>query len=391
MNVTVPVAPHSPPGGPPVGGWHRDVTGDLAGRHPLTTRRGRHRGPDALASGPSAIARRRLRAGVDSVRLHRAVLHRLLRVRALPARVHGVGLAAPGIASDHRQDDLGRPRQLHPPAARRPVPERIRQHAHDRADLDRAAAPDGARASRTSSTTGLRGRTFFRVSMLMPYATSAAAATIVFAQLFGRDFGRHQLVARRRSGAVNVAVGVWPWTLADRASRAIVTWRWTGYNALDLPRRHAGGPRELYDAAAVDGASRWQQFRHVHDPRDQADDPVHGRRVDDRGDAALRRAPAVRRPARPPAAADHQYQTLGVLLYDQGWYASSSGGRGDRVDDVRASSSPPCSSTHAGVAALGSAVRRRATATCRAAMKRPRHRRGRCGQAPSTPARVRRS
>ena len=35
----------------------------------------------------------------------------------------------------------------------------------------------------------LRGLTFFRISMLMPYATSVAAATIVFAQLFGRDYG----------------------------------------------------------------------------------------------------------------------------------------------------------------------------------------------------------
>src|SRR6185437_2865110 len=35
----------------------------------------------------------------------------------------------------------------------------------------------------------LRGRTFFRVAMLLPYATSLAAATIVFAELYGRDYG----------------------------------------------------------------------------------------------------------------------------------------------------------------------------------------------------------
>ena len=33
----------------------------------------------------------------------------------------------------------------------------------------------------------LRGRTFFRVAMLMPYATSLAAATVIFVELFGRD------------------------------------------------------------------------------------------------------------------------------------------------------------------------------------------------------------
>ena len=76
----------------------------------------------------------------------------------------------------------------------------------------------------------LRGSTFFRVSMLMPYATSVAAATIVFAMLFGRDFG-----------LINWFLGVfgidnidWEngrWT-SQIAISPIVTWRWTGYNAL---------------------------------------------------------------------------------------------------------------------------------------------------------------
>src|SRR3954452_15612171 len=35
----------------------------------------------------------------------------------------------------------------------------------------------------------LRGRTFFRVAMLMPFATSLAAATVIFGGLFGRDYG----------------------------------------------------------------------------------------------------------------------------------------------------------------------------------------------------------
>ena len=35
----------------------------------------------------------------------------------------------------------------------------------------------------------LRGRSLFRVSVLMPYVTSTAAAAIVFAELFGRDYG----------------------------------------------------------------------------------------------------------------------------------------------------------------------------------------------------------
>ena len=44
----------------------------------------------------------------------------------------------------------------------------------------------------------LRGSTFFRVAMLAPYATSVAAATLVFALLFGRDYGMINWVLRLR-------------------------------------------------------------------------------------------------------------------------------------------------------------------------------------------------
>ena len=44
----------------------------------------------------------------------------------------------------------------------------------------------------------LRGRTFFRVAMLMPYATSLAAATVIFVELFGPDYGIINWVAAPR-------------------------------------------------------------------------------------------------------------------------------------------------------------------------------------------------
>ena len=110
----------------------------------------------------------------------------------------------------------------------------------------------------------LRGATFWRVSLLMPYATSVAAATIVFAMLFGRDFG-----------LINWFLGVfgfdnidWEngrWT-SQIAISVIVTWRWTGYNALIYLAAMQAIPKDLYEAAEVDGASRWQQLRHVTIP-----------------------------------------------------------------------------------------------------------------------------
>ena len=44
----------------------------------------------------------------------------------------------------------------------------------------------------------LRGRTFFRVAMLMPYATSLAAATVIFVELFDPNLGLINWVPARR-------------------------------------------------------------------------------------------------------------------------------------------------------------------------------------------------
>jgi len=164
----------------------------------------------------------------------------------------------------------------------------------------------------------LRGLTFFRVSMLMPYATSAAAATIVFAQLFGRDYG----LINYGLGLVGIHHIDWEsgrWT-SQIAISTIVTWRWTGYNALLYLAAMQAIPRDLYEAAEVDGASRWQQFRYVTLPgiRPMI---VFTVIISTIGATQLFGEPLLFGGISGHlGGADHQYQTLGVLLYDQGWF-----------------------------------------------------------------------
>ncbi|MFD0256999.1 carbohydrate ABC transporter permease [Kitasatospora indigofera] len=161
----------------------------------------------------------------------------------------------------------------------------------------------------------LRGRTFFRVAMLMPYATSVAAATLVFAQLFGRDYGLLNWVLS--------SVGLNPvdWQADTWASQigvsAVVTWRWTGYNALIYLAGMQAIPHELYESAAMDGASRWKQFLHV---------TVPGLRptiiftvvVSTIGATQLFGEPLLYE-GNAGGGISHQYQTLGLYMYEQGW------------------------------------------------------------------------
>jgi cellobiose transport system permease protein len=161
----------------------------------------------------------------------------------------------------------------------------------------------------------LRGRTFLRTAMLLPYATSVAAATLVFAQLFGRDFG----LINYALGVVGIGPVDWQTgTVASQiAVSTIVIWRWTGYNALIYLAGMQSIPSELYEAAEVDGASRWRQFFHVTLP---------GLRPTILFTVVVSTIGATQLFGEPllfegsiSGGISHQYQTLGLYMYEQGW------------------------------------------------------------------------
>ncbi|MEU8762055.1 sugar ABC transporter permease [Streptomyces sp. NPDC048659] len=165
--------------------------------------------------------------------------------------------------------------------------------------------------------TRLRGRGFFRLVALAPYATSVAAATLVFALLFGRDHGPVNWAL----GGVGLAPVDWqngPWA-SKAAVSAIVVWRWTGYNALIYLAAMQTIPRELYEAAALDGASRWRRFRHVTLPGIRPA-VLFTVVVSTIGASQLFGEPLLfGAGAAASGGADHQFQTLGLYLYEQGW------------------------------------------------------------------------
>ncbi|MFE5710268.1 carbohydrate ABC transporter permease [Streptomyces sp. NPDC056501] len=161
----------------------------------------------------------------------------------------------------------------------------------------------------------MRGRTFLRTAILLPYATSVAAATLVFAQLFGRDFGLINYVL----GVVGVGPVDWQTgTVASQiAVSTIVVWRWTGYNALIYLAGMQSIPDELYEAAAMDGASRWRQFLHVTLPGLRPT-IVFTVIVSTIGATQLFGEPLLLEGSI-SGGISHQYQTLGLYMYEQGW------------------------------------------------------------------------
>ena len=104
----------------------------------------------------------------------------------------------------------------------------------------------------------LRARTFWRMGVLLPNVTSVAAVGIIFSLIFARDYG----VVNWALDTVGLSPVDWQshrWS-SWFAISVMVDWRWTGYNALILLASLQSVPKELYEAARIDGASAWRQF-----------------------------------------------------------------------------------------------------------------------------------
>jgi cellobiose transport system permease protein len=110
----------------------------------------------------------------------------------------------------------------------------------------------------------LRGLTFLRMGVLLPIVTSVAAVGIVFSQIFDRDAG----MANGLLGLLSIEPVDWH---ADKwsswlAISTMVNWRWIGYNSLIYLAAMQSVPKEIYEAATVDGASKIRQFRSITVP-----------------------------------------------------------------------------------------------------------------------------
>ncbi|ARP70369.1 sugar ABC transporter permease [Streptomyces pluripotens] len=169
----------------------------------------------------------------------------------------------------------------------------------------------------------LRGSTVWRVVMLTPYATSVAAATLVFTLLYAWDGGViNWFLHFFGVGPVNWRESGWG---SQFAVSSIVIWRWTGYNALIYLAAMQAIPVDLYESAALDGANRWQQFRHVTIPQLRPT-VLFTVIVSTIGATQLFGEPLLfGGVSGSKGGSEHQYQTLGLYLYDQGWIIGNLG------------------------------------------------------------------
>jgi arabinogalactan oligomer/maltooligosaccharide transport system permease protein len=103
----------------------------------------------------------------------------------------------------------------------------------------------------------VRGRSLYRVLLILPYAMPSFAMLLVWRDMFNTDFG---LINRLLGANIDWLGGAWTARLA-----VIGVQLWLGYPYMFLVATGAlqAIPRELTEATSVDGANRWQSFRGV--------------------------------------------------------------------------------------------------------------------------------
>jgi lactose/L-arabinose transport system permease protein len=111
----------------------------------------------------------------------------------------------------------------------------------------------------------VRLKGLFRIAYFMPVVTALVAYAIIFFIMLNPDFGIVNYLLSL------VGVDPIPWlTNGFWAKVSIImamTWRWTGYNMVIYLAGLQAIPKDLYEAAAVDGAGKWKQFVHITIPQ----------------------------------------------------------------------------------------------------------------------------
>jgi multiple sugar transport system permease protein len=130
----------------------------------------------------------------------------------------------------------------------------------------------------------IRGKEFFRMIYFLPYITPLVATGVVFRTIFNP---RETSLANQFVGLFNW--GPFKWLFESKAASQILfgldwegfwsgpslalvsvmffgIWTFVGYNTVIFLAGLGSIPGELYEAAEIDGADKWQAFRHITIP-----------------------------------------------------------------------------------------------------------------------------
>ena len=111
--------------------------------------------------------------------------------------------------------------------------------------------------------TRLAGRTLYRTIFYLPTVTPVVASAVIWLQIFHTDFG----ILNQFLGNFGIPPIKWLWEPAMAKPAFILMTCWTiGQPMVIFLASLQSVPTALYEAAEIDGATKWKQFLHVTTP-----------------------------------------------------------------------------------------------------------------------------
>ncbi|TKV62022.1 sugar ABC transporter permease [Nakamurella flava] len=104
----------------------------------------------------------------------------------------------------------------------------------------------------------IRYSTLFRIAYFVPNITSVVAMAVLFGSIFGQNFG----IANQLLNAVGLDSVPWlttPFGIQVTVA-VLMTYQWTGYNAIIFLAGMQAIGEDIYEAASLDGAGAFRQF-----------------------------------------------------------------------------------------------------------------------------------
>ncbi len=119
----------------------------------------------------------------------------------------------------------------------------------------------------------IRGQSFFRSLYFVPVVASVVGVSLVWKFLFNKDFGWINLVIEwLRDTFYLDLIGIEPVSWLGNAKYAmtavivVFVWKTIGYNMVIFMAGLQGINKQLYEAASIDGANRWQTLTKITIP-----------------------------------------------------------------------------------------------------------------------------
>lgn len=173
----------------------------------------------------------------------------------------------------------------------------------------------------------IRAKTFWRMGVLLPYVVAPVAVGLIFSRLFGDQYG----LINALLGNIGIDPVMWHSEVLPShiAIASMVNFRWTGYNTLIFLAAMQAIPRDLFEAAIIDGAGKIRQFFSVTVPQLRATiifvvvtSTIGGLQIFD--EARVFDAAGT-------GGASKQWITVTMYLYDLGWGNQKNFGRASAV------------------------------------------------------------